>query len=125
MLDSLVIPGFRIALKCSASVDWEPGQKLGDRRAWRWAGASVRKESMGRGKDRARRRVSTHSPLLHLHPFLKALAVCISLKVLVTQSCPTLSDPMDCSLPGSLHGIFQARILEWVAISLLQVIFLT
>ena len=35
----------------------------------------------------------------------------------VTQSCPTLSDPMDCSLPGSsVHGIFQARVLEWVAI---------
>ena len=34
----------------------------------------------------------------------------------VTQSCPTLSDPVDCSLPGSsVHGIFQARVLEWVA----------
>ena len=38
--------------------------------------------------------------------------------MLVTQSCPTLCDPMDCSPPGSsVHGIFQARILEWVAIS--------
>ena len=36
----------------------------------------------------------------------------------VTQSCPTLRDPMDCSLPGSsVHGIFQARVLEWVAIA--------
>ena len=36
----------------------------------------------------------------------------------VTQSCLTLCDPMECSLPGSsVHGIFQARILEWVAIS--------
>ena len=36
----------------------------------------------------------------------------------VTQSCPTLSDLMDRSLPGfSVHGIFQARVLEWVAIS--------
>ena len=35
----------------------------------------------------------------------------------VTQSCPTLSDPMDCSLPGSfIHGIFQARVLKWVSI---------
>ena len=34
------------------------------------------------------------------------------------QSCPTLCDPMDCSLPGSsIHGIFQARVLEWVAIA--------
>ena len=32
----------------------------------------------------------------------------------VAQSCPTLYDPMDCSLPGSSHGIFQARVLEWV-----------
>ena len=36
----------------------------------------------------------------------------------VTQACPTPSDPMDCSLPGfSVHGIFQARVLEWVAIA--------
>ena len=33
------------------------------------------------------------------------------------QSCLTLSDPMDCSLPSSSHGIFQARVLEWVAIA--------
>ena len=33
----------------------------------------------------------------------------------VAQSCPTLRDPVDCSLPGSsVHGIFQARVLEWV-----------
>ena len=36
----------------------------------------------------------------------------------VAQSCPTLLDPMDCSLPGSsVHGIFQARVLEWGAIA--------
>ena len=34
----------------------------------------------------------------------------------VAQSCPTLSDPLDCSLPGSsIHGILQAGVLEWVA----------
>ena len=41
----------------------------------------------------------------------------------VAQPCPTLSDPMDCSLPGSsIHGIFQARVLEWgtIAFSLLH-----
>ena len=38
-------------------------------------------------------------------------------KVLVAQLCPTLCNPMDCSAPGfSVHGILQARILEWVAI---------
>ena len=37
---------------------------------------------------------------------------------LVAKSCPAVSDPMDCSLPGSsFHGISQARILEWVVIS--------
>ena len=36
----------------------------------------------------------------------------------VVQSCLTPRDPMDCSLPGSfVHGIFQARVLEWVAIA--------
>ena len=36
----------------------------------------------------------------------------------VAQSCPILSDPMDCSPPGSsIHGIFQARVLEWGAIA--------
>ena len=36
----------------------------------------------------------------------------------VAQSCPTLNDPMDCSLPGSsVHGIFQARVLEWAAVA--------
>ena len=40
----------------------------------------------------------------------------------VAQSRPTLSDPMDCSLPGSsVHGIFQARVLEWGAISFSKV----
>ena len=39
----------------------------------------------------------------------------------VSQSCPTLSDPMDCSLPGSsIHGTFQARVLEWGAIAFSQ-----
>ena len=41
-----------------------------------------------------------------------------NVEVWVTQLCPTLWDPMDCSPPGSsVHGILQARILEWVAIS--------
>ena len=36
----------------------------------------------------------------------------------VAQLCPTLCDPMDCSLPGfSVHGIFRASVLEWVAVS--------
>ena len=46
------------------------------------------------------------------------VCVCARVQALVAQSCPTLCDPMDWSLPdSSVHGIFQARILEWVAIS--------
>ena len=42
----------------------------------------------------------------------------------VAQSCPILSDPMDCSLPGSsVHGIFQARVLEWGAIAFSFILF--
>jgi len=49
----------------------------------------------------------TASSLFPIHPIVV---------VLVTQSCPTLCDTMDCTAPGSsVHGIFQARILEWVA----------
>ena len=42
----------------------------------------------------------------------------MKVKVKSLSKCPTLSDPMDYSLPGSsVHGIFQARVLEWVAIA--------
>ena len=41
----------------------------------------------------------------------------VPLKMLVTQSFPTLCNPRDCSLPGSsVHGVLQTRILEWVVI---------
>ena len=44
----------------------------------------------------------------------------------VAQSCPTLRDPMNCSLPGSsAHGIFQARVLEWGAIGFSEIMFST
>ena len=43
----------------------------------------------------------------------------------VAQSCPNLSDPMDCSPPGpSVHGIFQARVLEWVAIAVSNLMYI-
>ena len=49
------------------------------------------------------------------------LSVCVCVCVCVcsvAQSCPTLCNPMDCSPPGSsVHGLLQARILGWVAIS--------
>ena len=41
----------------------------------------------------------------------------VPFKMLVTQSCPALCNPRDCSLPGSsIHGILQTRMLEWVVI---------
>ena len=50
----------------------------------------------------------------------------LKMKVLVVQLCLTLFDPRDCSLPGSsVHGIFQARTLKWVAISFSRGIFQT
>ena len=55
--------------------------------------------------------------LFRAHPLLTFLfSLCVNVKSL--QLCPTLSDPRDCSSPGSsVHGILQARILEWVPMS--------
>ena len=59
----------------------------------------------------------SNSGLPHCRQVLYHLSHQGSVKVNVTQSCLTLCDPMDCSLPdSSVHGIFQAGILEWVAI---------
>ena len=64
----------------------------------------------------------TIEQLTHINAvFSKKLAFKIFLKnrekVLVAQPCPTLCNPKDCSLPGSsVHGILQARILEWIAL---------
>ena len=57
--------------------------------------------------------ISTIASVLSVSKWITAAGVCSA-----AQSCPALCEPMDCSLPGSsVHGIFQARILEWVAIS--------
>ena len=69
-------------------------------------------------------------PLSHLYIYFRTQSLASALGILVTkvwkgkgerevaQSCPTLRDPMDCSLPGSsILGIFQARVLEWGAIT--------
>ena len=50
--------------------------------------------------------------------FRKTVTITLYAAAKSLQSCPTLCNPMDCSLPGSsVHGIFQARVLEWVAIA--------
>ena len=54
----------------------------------------------------------------NVYKFWKYIVYCLCVSVLVTQSCPTLCDPMDHSPAGSsVHGTLQARTLEWVAIS--------
>ena len=61
-----------------------------------------------------------HSPGKNIGVGCHFLLQCMKVKSEseVAQSCPTLSDPMDCRLPGSsIHGIFQARVLEWGAIA--------
>ena len=56
------------------------------------------------------------SSFWHIQPGISHDVLCASARSL--QSCLTLCNPMDCSLPAySVHGIFQARIMEWVAIS--------
>ena len=60
--------------------------------------------------------ITNYYPVL-ISPSVLHECVCVCVCVLVAQSCLTLCDPMYCSLPGSsVHGILQARILEWVAI---------
>ena len=80
--------------------------------AWEipWTEEPVRLQSIGLPRVR-HNLASEHALILYLK-----VAAAAAAKLL--QSCPTLSDPMDCSLPGlSVLGIFQARILEWGAIS--------
>ena len=70
-----------------------------------------------------RSRVKQDSEILILHSKNQyAAAAAAAAKSL--QSCPTPCDPMDCSPPGfSIHGIFQARVLEWSAIAFLEISF--
>ena len=103
--------------------------------AWRipWTGEHGRLQSLGhRELDMTEHHLPiTHEKTLHmdvtrwstlksdwlysLQPKMEKLYEWVSE---VIQSCPTLCDPMDCSLLGSyIHGIFQSRIMEWVAIS--------
>ena len=114
-----------------------------DRVAWRAAAQSVAK-SRTRQSERAHTHTHTHSNAQtpsQTHPEIiqRLFTSCIWASLhpsninnkinhfsfkhiwrgycLVTQSCPTLGNPMDCSPPGSsVHGIFQKRILEWVVL---------
>ena len=94
-----------------------------DSRSWWWTGKPGVLQSMGSQRVR-------HDWVTELNWWLDVcvnlvrLCVCAHAKSL--QSCLTLCDPMDCSPPGSsVHGIPQARILEWAVISPSRGIFLT
>ena len=63
---------------------------------------------------------------LYMWEIYSILSIIFQSESEIPQSCPTLSDPMDCSPPdSSIHGIFQARVLEWVAIAFSRGIFPT
>ena len=67
-------------------------------------------------EDPLEKGVTTHSSILACS--LMDSGACWAIVYGVTESCLTPSDPMDCSPPGSsIHGIFQARVLEWGAIA--------
>ena len=89
-----------------------------DRETWSAAVRGITKSQ--RWQPSNNNKCTSHCTFLNHDSFILQLEVCTSYECVseVTQSYPTLCDPMDCSLPGSsIHGIFQARILEWVAIS--------
>ena len=99
---------------CTATLSEQQGPQI----AWQWE-TSHKLPQVKRGvylwkESTAEHRLCLSCPYKHnLEARLKARQ---GLKVQVAQSCPTLGNPMECSPPGSsVHGILQARILEWVA----------
>ena len=87
--------------------DWSSGKRAGPVRSFEELSGRTYSRAMGKGETTQSRYTESFG----------GKNLCSSI-VLAVQSCPTLCDPMDCSPPGfSVHGILQARILEWVAIS--------
>ena len=99
--------------------EWISSLCLWSRRAWNIYVTKVKSEEYGERWLEIRKRSDNHSAQakLQVSSWDARLEICVC-AVLVTQSCPTLCNPMDWSPPGSsVHGIFLGRILEWVAIS--------
>ena len=101
---------FTIILLIVLNIGWIQLGKLGLKVIWQILISTSRRKEDG---------YNTNSYV----QFMKEVKVILlwkwkKVKVLVTQSCPNLCNPMDCSLPGfSVHGILQTRLLEWIAIS--------
>ena len=96
--------------------EWISSLCLSSRRAWNIYVIKVKSGECGERWLEIRKRSDNHSAQAKLQ--VSSWAACLEICVRVTQSCPTLCNPMDWSPPGSsLHGIFLGRILEWVAMS--------
>ena len=107
------------------SMVWLSSDSLGDvgfrSGTYRWQGrASGREEK--RYRTLGTQNIATEKKVLQWAEAkvsskgCECVCVCVCVCVRVVQSCPTLCDPMKCSLPGSsVHGILQAKVLEWVA----------
>ena len=79
-----------------------------------------RKKEEKRGGERKRERQQRKMEKQHF--FITICYITLKSESEVAQSCPTLYDPMDCSPPfSSVHGIFQKRMLKWVAVSFSRV----
>ena len=90
----------------------QPGKSLSQKQAGRWGNKGMRK------REEPRRLHSHAIPAIHTLGKLGQVYTLPTAAAKSLQSCPTLCDPIDGSLPGpSIHGIFQARVLEWVAIA--------
>ena len=95
---------------------------------WKWCRSIVSDSSQPHGLQPTRLLCPWDSPGKSAGVGCHFLLQCMKVKSesQIAQSCPTLRDPMDCSLPGtSIHGIFQARVLEWGAITFSAVLALS
>ena len=115
----IFVRGMKTKLIMRQSIPRQIDKKSGEERGvW---------NSQGGGKDKHLFFFSAFLSLSHIKHFFFFFKAMITQQTTqlkfcpeseVAQSCPTLCDPMDCNLPDlSVHGIFQARVLEWVAIS--------
>ena len=114
-LDLWWLRWYRICLQCGM-LQSSCLENFMDRRAWQATVHGIRKSQI-----RLSDYTFTFTSILHLSLYLSVyipLKCKVKSESEVAQSCPTLCDPMDCSLSGSsIQGVFQARVLEWGAIS--------